>query len=87
MTATDLAALGYYPARQLPSGEWIGIRPMLYTWDLFAGLDRTGYRTRFCFADESEAKTALEAWDGNGSPPGFWKVQKPQDIQGPGSTV
>lgn len=90
MTAPDLlaelTAIGYNDVRKLPSGEWAGVLRQMFTCALFVGIDEFGYRTRYCYATERQARVALAEWDGNGQPPGLWIKQKPQDILGPGAT-
>lgn len=76
-------ANAYYGVRLLPSGEWAAIHNFLFTTGLMVGLDRTGYRTRFCYESVPEALVALEAWDGQGWPPGYWIKQKPEGILNP----
>jgi len=79
----QLHAEGYRNIRLLPTGEWAATLQMIFTTGLFVGLDETGYRTRFCYETEHEAKQALEQWDGNGFPPGWWVKQKPEDVPNP----
>jgi hypothetical protein len=67
---------GYTDVRLLESGEWAGLRKFIYTTGLVVGLDRTGYRTRFCYQHTDEARAALEVWTGSGDPPGPWLVRK-----------
>jgi hypothetical protein len=78
-----LEANGYRHIRRLPTGELAAIASMVFTTGLFVGLDESGYRTRFCFESEHVARTALENWDGTGFPPGWWIIQKPEQIIGP----
>lgn len=75
LTAEQAEALGYRPARVLPSGECAGVMRMLYTYGLFVGLGAF-YRTRFCYPDKASAEAALAAWDGRGDPPGPWIKEK-----------
>lgn len=75
--------LGYLAARQLPSGVWIGVFPQLYTTGLFVGIDRGGYRRRFCFEHFAGAMRACLTWDGEGDPPGDWIKEKPSDRMNP----
>ncbi len=56
---------------------------MMFTTGLIAGLDRYGYRTRFCYETAPEAERALAEWNGEGWPPGYWVKQKPQDVANP----
>lgn len=80
-----LEADGYLFVRQLPTGEWAGLMRMLYTTGLYVGLDETSWKTRFCYENAPDALIALQAWDGEGFPPGYWVKQKPENIHGPGS--
>ncbi len=73
----------YYAIRKLPNGELAGLQRMLYTTGLFTGLNEVGWRTRFCFEDPAEALASLMNWDGKGFPPGWWIIQKPEDLQNP----
>lgn len=70
---------GYFNVRQLSTGEWAGIQQFMFTFGLMVGLDRYGYRTRYCYGNLVEAVAALDAWDGKGSPPGNWIVEKGRD--------
>lgn len=67
---------GYVPARVLPSGECAGIHPQLFTTGLFVGLDKYGYRTRYCYETPGEAVFSLGTWDGFRDPPGNWIKEK-----------
>lgn len=78
-----LEQMGYTDVRQLPTGEWAAIMPMLFTFGIFIGLDRYSWRTRWCYENLSEAKEALTKWDGKGDPPGLWIKQKPEDRLNP----
>lgn len=74
---------GYRDIRRLPTGEIAGLSRFLFTTGLCIGLDETGYRTRFCFEGYNDALQSLNAWDGEGFPPGWWIKQKPEDIPNP----
>ena len=89
MNKEDLELLGYDQVRQLPSGQWAGLRKMFFTTGLFVGLDELGYSHRYCYQHFGDAAEALKHWDGNGDPPGMWIVRKGRDgdRQGPGSKV
>jgi hypothetical protein len=71
---------GYRNLKKMPSGEWAGIKNMLFTTALVVGLDMIGYRTRFCFETTRAAEASLAKWDGEGFPPGWWIKQKPEAI-------
>lgn len=83
MTKHEIADLGYSFVKQLPSGEWAGIQRQLFTYALIVGIDKTGYRTRFCYSLKTDAVEALAKWDGKGFPPGYWIKQKPEDVLNP----
>jgi hypothetical protein len=68
--------LGYAPVRVLETGEVAGLRKMMFTTGLFVGLDRMGYRTRFCYPTFGDACVALEYWNGENDPPGPWIKEK-----------
>jgi hypothetical protein len=67
---------GYISPRLLPTGEWAAICQQMYTTALVVGLDREGYRIRFCFENPLDAVVALHDWDGSGFPPGYWLKRK-----------
>jgi len=71
-----LMEIGYLTPRTLPNGEVGAVTQMLFTGALVGGLDRIGYKTRFCYPTISEALTALAEWSGDGDPPGNWIKQK-----------
>lgn len=83
LTRNEVIELGYSFPRKLPSGEWAGIQRNLFTYGLVVGLDKTGYRTRFCYSLKTDAVESLEKWDGEGFPPGYWIKQKPEDVLNP----
>lgn len=87
LEAIDVAAEGYRTLRRLSDGTLIGTRAMMYTTGLFVGLDRHGYRTRFCYEREADAMTACLTWDGTGDPPGLWIKEKPADRLNPAWVV
>lgn len=74
---------GYAPFKMLDTREWAGVMNMVYTCGLFVGIKEFGYRTRYCYETRREAEAALEAWNGDGDPPGMWIKQKPEDRLNP----
>jgi hypothetical protein len=76
----ELTAQGYTDIRVLPNGETAAVLRFMFTFGLMVGVDKIGYRTRFCFGTYEEARDSLAAWDGKGFPPGFWIKQKPENI-------
>ena len=73
---------GYKHVRQLPSGEYIGVLRMIFTWGVCL-MTIHGPRTRFCYETEAEAVEAAKTWDGEGWPPGYWIKQKPEGTPNP----
>jgi hypothetical protein len=51
----------------------IGIRQMIYTWAIFAGVDEGGYEDQWCYESGALAAIALARWSGNiGTEPDGW---------------
>ena len=67
---------GYLHVRKLRTGEMIGLQRLIFTVGLCVGLDRHGYRTRFCYPTMRDALFASLTWDGEGDPPGPWIKEK-----------
>lgn len=81
MTPGEIADLGYEYARLLPTGEWVALNRFLFTVGLLVGIDRVGYRTRFCYPSWRTAMDALMVWDGTGDPPGRWIKEKGRGVE------
>lgn len=62
----------YTDVRELPNGGLVGLSKMAYTTGLVVGLEDTGYAGRYCYERASDARGALNAWTGEGDPPGPW---------------
>lgn len=69
-------AHGYFHLREIPYRGICGLSYMAFTVGLFYGLDRTGYKGRYCFDNLREAMDAIDAWKGPGDPPGEWIKHK-----------
>ena len=76
MDAATIIALGYAHPRKLPSGEWAAALDFLFTTGLVVGIEELGYRTRFCYPTNAQARAALMVWDGQADPPGPWIKEK-----------
>lgn len=76
------AGLGYRDIRELPNGELAGLLSFAFTIGIVVGIERFGYRIRYCYGQYSEARKSLEAWDGKGDPPGEWIKAKGRDRDG-----
>jgi len=81
-----LTANGYRNIREM-NGELVGVTQMLYTGSIVIGMDEAGYRTRYCYPTIEDAEMALDAWTGEGDPPGPWIKQKPEERHGPGISM
>lgn len=65
-------SLGYMAARSCGRQGLCGVRPYLFTGALVVGIDPIMHRGRYCYGTMAEAIAALNAWDGEGDPPGAW---------------
>lgn len=84
--AAFLKSAGITNVRLLPTGEYAGLHRFMFTTGLMVGLVHDEfdlYKTRYCYNGQLEARKALEAWDGQGDPPGNWIKQKPEDRMNP----
>lgn len=84
-----LNANGYTKLKVMEDGTVCALQKQLFTVALVVGLDRTGYRYRYCYEREYDASEALVQWDGAGDPPGPWIKVKGDgpDRLGPGATT
>lgn len=63
------------------AGHWVHLAQMLFTCAVMVSSSDDGNPiTRWCYPTRREAKAALDAWDGNGDPPGRWIKRKPEEI-------
>lgn len=67
---------GYFHIREKPGRGICGLMHFVYTVGLCYGLDETGYQGRYCFSNLREAMDSLDAWTGEGDPPGNWIKHK-----------
>jgi hypothetical protein len=72
----ECADWGYYRIKPLPGGLWLGLQQMIFTTGLFVIEGELSWRLRFCYERRADAEAALEAWDGQGDPPGPWIKEK-----------
>lgn len=63
----------YLDVRSLGDGRYSAIMPLLFTHAIIVGRigDRVGYSDRWCYGGLSKARTAHNAWDGQGEPDGW----------------
>jgi hypothetical protein len=70
LTST-LVAAGYSDLRSF--GRVVcGIKRFNFTTALVVGLDAAGYRRRYCYEHDADARAALLQWKGDGHPGGPW---------------
>lgn len=81
-----LNANGYHRIKVMQDDTVCALQSQLYTTGIVVGLDRTGYKRRYCYERMEDAREALVQWDGAGDPPGPWIKEKPSDRLGPGAT-
>lgn len=62
---------GYQCVRREKNGDWSGLMPLAFTWAIVTDLNMTGYGDRWCYKTYTQAREALEAWDGTGEPDGW----------------
>lgn len=67
-----LESNGYFNLKEIPGCGLCGLMRFAYTTGLVIGLAEYDYYGRYCFHSLSEAKSALEKWDGEGDPSGEW---------------
>lgn len=67
----SLAADGYTDVVRFAK-TLAGLHRFNFTTGLVVGLSSEGYERRYCFEHESDARAALNAWDGEGHPSGPW---------------
>jgi hypothetical protein len=73
---------GYECIRMLPGGEASGIKRFIHTWAIVVGIDKFGYRCRYCYETQHAAYIHHLQWEGKGDPPGPWIKKKGRDENG-----
>src|SRR3954447_4252821 len=66
---------GYLEVRRLPDGRWAAIWPRMFNQAILVGPvgGRLGVDNCWCYPDFASAKAALDAWDGQGEPLGWYR--------------
>lgn len=67
---------GYFNCKVLPNRGIVGLYRYVFTIGLTYGIREYDYEGRYCFESLSEAKEALDKWDGVGDPSGNWIKHK-----------
>ena len=67
-----LEAQGYSAFRACGIAGLCALKRYNFTWGLTVNLDPVGYERRYCYETETDARAALEAWNGEGHPNGSW---------------
>lgn len=63
---------GYYNIVQTPNKGVCALYRFAFTVGLVININSIGYEGRYCYNNNSDAKTAIQSWDGNGDPSGPW---------------
>lgn len=63
---------GYFEIRKINGHGYCALLRFGFTVGLCVQLDETGYSGRYCFEHLSDAKEAINTWDGYGDPDGNW---------------
>lgn len=71
-----LESQGYYDIREIRGRGLCGLYRFIFTVGLCYGLDEYSYKGRYCFDSASEAKKAIDTWDGKEDPDGDWIKHK-----------
>ncbi|MDR2219770.1 MAG: hypothetical protein LBE24_04225 [Methylobacillus sp.] len=73
------------------NGRICGLQKFLFTTGLLTDLTFSGliynYSARYCYEHFEDALEALNAWDGEGDPPGNWIKEKVSERLGAGATA
>lgn len=83
-----LRELGYSDLAEKPGVGLCGLMEFMFTGGLVVGLGPRSYKGRYCYETLLEAKLCLDAWDGQGDPPGMWIKYKgagQEERLGPGA--
>lgn len=67
-----LEDVGYSDLRVIPTDQLCGLKKFAFTSGLMVGLNKISYERRYCYEFESDARAALNLWDGVGHPAGPW---------------
>jgi hypothetical protein len=82
---------GFRRVRDVPGRGDCAVQRFVFTAGLLVGvrLERLWieYEARYCYETAHEAVQALDAWDGQGDPPGDWIKEKISERLGPGAKV
>lgn len=72
---TGLLGMGYTDLKPISDTRWAGLFKFMYTTAIIVGRfgDHNNYDDRWCYHNETDAKAALDAWDGQypGEPEGW----------------
>ena len=66
-----LTDYGYYDLRVV-NNQIVGLMKFAFTEGLVVGLTKHDYERRYCYEKASDAKEALDKWNGIGHPSGPW---------------
>ncbi len=74
LTDKDREDMGYIDVNMLPDGSQAAVMKFMFDWAIVSEFDDWGcYKDRWCFHSFQDAKMALDNWDGQGEPEGWYR--------------
>ncbi len=67
-----LESKSYFSICEKPCKGICALERMAFTTGLWIGLTKSFRHGRYCYENLSDAKSAINSWDGSGDPPGNW---------------
>lgn len=71
-----LATQGYFDFKEIEGKGLCALRRFIFTTGLVVGLNEFVYESRYCYQHFSDARRALNEWDGTGDPSYGWIKHK-----------
>lgn len=71
-----LKTQNYTDLREIPNRQICGIERMIYTWDIWYGMDEYSREGHYSFPTYADAVNALNNWNGEDDPGGNWIKHK-----------
>lgn len=77
-TADELTDFGYINYVEFENGRNAAITRFMFTSAILTDLTAVGYGDRYCYADMTECRAALKAFNGEGHPEGWHRHLSPR---------
>lgn len=71
-----LRSQGYSNFREIPGQGLCAIMRLLFFYGLFVGITKEKYDGYYSYPFQTDCKDAIEDWNGEGDPPGYWLKYK-----------